>query len=186
MNAFIKRQLYKITSRLIGLKSIGKGSCILNPLKIERPKTIVLGSKVTILDYGWLMGGLDQSKESLIIKDGVTIGHFSHIVALSQVTIEMNVLIADKVFISDCTHNFNEIDIPIVNQGVSIIKSISIGEGTWVGEGVAICGASIGKHCVIGANSVVINDIPDYCVAVGSPAKIVKEYDFIKKQWVKK
>ena len=46
-------------------------------------------------------------------------------------------------------------------------------------------GASIGKHCVIGANSVVIHDIPDYCVAVGAPARIVKRYDFSAQQWRK-
>ena len=72
-----------------------------------------------------------------------------------------------------------------MDQAVSFLKSVHIGEGSWLGENVCVCGASIGKHCVIGANSVVINDIPDYCVAAGSPAKIVKKYDFDKKQWVR-
>ena len=42
---------------------------------------------------------------------------------------------------------------------------------------------NIGKHCVVGANSVVTNDIPDYCVAVGSPAKIIKRFNFDTKLW---
>lgn len=41
----------------------------------------------------------------------------------------------------------------------------------------------IGKHCVIGANSVVTNNIPDYSVAVGVPARVIKNYNFKKKQW---
>lgn len=185
MNPFFRRQLYKIKSRLIGLKDIGSGSCIIKPLKIERPKTIVMGCKVTIHDFGWLMGGFEPSNVTLKIDDGATIGHFSHIVARFQVIIEKNVLVADKVFISDCTHNYSDINIPIIDQGVSFLKPVRIGEGSWLGENVCVCGASIGKHCVIGANSVVTKDIPDYCVAVGNPARIVKKYDFEKEQWVK-
>ena len=50
---------------------------------------------------------------------------------------------------------------------------------------MCILGASVGKHCVIGANSVVTKDIPDYCVAVGSPAVVVKRYNTINKKWEK-
>ena len=50
---------------------------------------------------------------------------------------------------------------------------------------MCVIGAKIGKHCVIGANSVVTKDIPDYCIAVGIPAKVIKRYDFEKKQWIK-
>lgn len=56
-----------------------------------------------------------------------------------------------------------------------------IGEGSWLEVNVCVMGATIGKHCVVGANSVVIHDIPDYCVVVG----IVKRYDFATKQWRK-
>ena len=45
--------------------------------------------------------------------------------------------------------------------------------------------STIGRNCVIGANSVVVNDIPDYSVAVGSPAKVIKTYDIKKKIWKK-
>ncbi|MGO5541257.1 hypothetical protein ACTQWG_01860 [Blautia sp. HCP3S3_H10_1] len=42
---------------------------------------------------------------------------------------------------------------------------------------------NIGKHCVIGANSVVTSNIPDYSVAVGIPARVIKIYNFKNKQW---
>ena len=60
---------------------------------------------------------------------------------------------------------------------------ISIGENTWIGENVCVIGSSIGKHCVIGSNSVVLSNIPDYSVAVGSPAKVIKRYNQITKDW---
>ena len=114
-----------------------------------------------------------------------TIGHYAHIIAMHSMTIEQNVLIADKVFISDCTHSYEDINKPVIRQEVKELSPVVIGEGSWIGENVCICGASVGKHCVIGANSVVTSDIPDYSVAVGSPARVVKKYDLNSNEWKK-
>lgn len=66
------------------------------------------------------------------------------------------------------------IDQGIVQKG----QKVSIGDGSYIGINAVIVGnVKIGKHCVIGANSVVTKDVPDYCVAVGSPAKVVKRYN---------
>ena len=121
----------------------------------------------------------------MTIQSGTTIGHFAHIIALHSMTIEKNVLIGDKVFISDCTHSYEDINKPVLKQDVKEISPVVIGEGSWIGENVCICGASVGKHCVIGANSVVTSDVPDYCVAVGSPARVVKKFDFTSNEWKK-
>ena len=69
---------------------------------------------------------------------------------------------------------------PIIQNG-----TVEIGERSWLGENVCVLGAIIGKHCVIGANSVVTHDIPDYSVAVGAPAKVIRKYDFSSKEWIK-
>lgn len=122
---------------------------------------------------------------SIRIGNSVSIGHFCHIIGLYNINIESKVLIADKVFISDCTHNYEDISQPVIDQGVSKLSDVSIGEGSWIGENVCICGAHIGKHCVIGANSVVTRDIPDYSIAAGIPAKVVKKYDFNKHEWIR-
>jgi len=54
---------------------------------------------------------------------------------------------------------------------------VRIGAGSWIGHGaVVLPGATIGRHVAIGANSVVTGDIPDFCVAVGSPARIIRRY----------
>ena len=60
---------------------------------------------------------------------------------------------------------------------------VRIGSGSWIGENACILGVIIGKQCVIGANSVVTKDIPDYSVAVGIPAKVIKKYNFETQQW---
>lgn len=164
---------------------IDKSSLLIRPLKIDNPQSISIGSRVYVGKFSWLMGGEDKAKITLNIEDDVQIGHFAHIVAKHNVCIKKNVLIADKVFISDCNHEYRNINKPIMYQGVIAVNDVNIGEETWIGENVSICGASIGKHCVIGANSVVIDDVPDYSIAVGNPAKVVKKYDFKSKQWKK-
>lgn len=165
------------------MANIESDTLLIKPLKIDNPKSISIGKSTYIGYRGWLMGGKEKGNISLEIGDGVQIGHFVHIVAMRSVVIENEVLLADRIFISDCTHKYENIRLPVKDQGVEIMKKVVIGEGSWLGENVCVCGASIGKHCVIGANSVVTKDIPDFSVAVGSPAKVVKQFDFDKEIW---
>ena len=63
---------------------------------------------------------------------------------------------------------------------------IIIGEGCWIGQNVIVLpNVNIGDKCVIGANSVVTNDIPSYSIAVGMPAKVIKRYNFELHSWIK-
>lgn len=89
------------------------------------------------------------------------------------------VLLSPNVYITDCDHEYRNIDIPVIDQGITQKgQTVFIGDGSYIGINAVIVGnVKIGKHCVIGANSIVTRDIPDYCVAVGSPAKIIKKYE---------
>ena len=173
----ITQNVYKHMFGHIGAKSI-----IYSPLKLVKTESIYIGNNVSVYDGAWFMAG---DKKSLVIHDGTTIGHYSHIVARYKVEIDENVLIADKVFITDCTHNYEDINVPIVEQGIRELKPVTIGEGSWIGENVCVLGASVGKHCVVAANAVVLNDIPDYTIAAGVPAKVIKVYDFTTGTWRK-
>lgn len=125
-------------------------------------------------------------KPKLKIGNNVGIGRGVTICAVSDVEIEDNVMIAAHSFISDNSHGFDKIDIPIRYQGLNNVRPIKIRNGSWLGwNSVIMPGVTIGKNSVIGANSVVTKDIPDYCVAVGSPAKIVKKYDSSSKKWIR-
>lgn len=174
--------IYKLLFRQIGSRTR-----IHKPLKIDGYKNIALGNKVTIGDEGWLacLPLTGNKKCSLVIEDGSCIGNFNHIYATSKIHIEKKVLTADKVYITDNLHSFDLVSIPILEQPIKQIKEVIIGEGAWVGENVCIIGACVGKQSIIGANSVVTKDIPDYCVAVGSPARVIKKYNFTNKTWEK-
>jgi virginiamycin A acetyltransferase len=93
---------------------------------------------------------------------------------LGGVTLEDDVLIASRVSIMNGTqqHGTARLDIPIREQP-GIFTSVTIGEGSWIGEGATVS-ADVGKHCVIGAGAVVTKPIPDYAIAFGVPAKVVK------------
>ena len=94
-------------------------------------------------------------------------------------------LIADKVYLSDNVHSYENVNLPVIDQPVKQLSAVILKDGCWLGENVCVIGAVIGKNSVVGANSVVTKDIPDYCVAVGSPAVVIKRYNFETKQWCK-
>ena len=186
--------LQKVIAKLLSVclypfefKRIGKHSKIVSPLRIDGKRFISVGDHVEIQYKTWLacvpLTGVDVPV--LCIGDGTIIGNFNHIYATKSIVIEDHVLTADKVYISDNLHSYENPDIPILHQPIKQISSVVIGSGSWLGENVCIIGASVGKHCVIGANSVVTNDIPDYSVAVGVPAKVIKRYNIETKIWEK-
>ena len=172
--------LYKIK-----VGSFGWKSQIHSPLKINGGKNISIGNKVLIEYKTWLaaMPLTGENKCELVIEDGCSIGHFNHIYATKSIILHKNVLTADKVYISDNLHGYEDIGLPIKNQPIIQNGTVEIGEGSWLGENVCVLGVHIGKHCIIGANSVVTHDIPDYSVAIGAPAKIIKQYDFTTNSW---
>lgn len=167
-------------------KSLGWRSTIKSTLAIDHGENIELGN-IHLGYKAWLAANplTDAQVCRLIIKDGCVIGNFNHIYATGKIVLEKDVLTADRVYISDNLHGYEDISTPIKQQPIKQHGQVKIGEGSWLGENVSVIGSSIGKHCVIGANSVVTHDIPDYSVAVGIPAKVIKKYDFINKQWVK-
>lgn len=167
-------------------KYLGRAAEVVSPLKVYYPERIVIGDNVRIGYKSWLAA--DALKKGgdceLIFGEGCRIGNFNHIYATEKIEFGKYVLTADRVYISDNLHEFEDVDVPIMNQGIRQLKNVSIGDGAWIGENACIIGADVGKNSVIGANSVVTRDIPDFSVAVGSPARVIKTYSFEKARWI--
>lgn len=155
-------------------------------LRIEGKQNISIEKGVIIQQMTWLAAVplTGAVKCHLRIGESSIIGNFNHIYATGEINIGKKVLTADKVYISDNRHGYEDIYTPILAQPIKQLPLVNIGDGTWLGENVCVLGANIGRNCVIGANSVVTKDIPDYCVAVGSPARVIKKYDFEINNWV--
>ena len=154
--------------------------------KIHRMK---ICSGVVVQRDSWLDIAYENPNHKYIVEigKGTNIGRRCVISAANKVVIGENVLIASNVYIADCGHEYKDINTPIMYQGITGTNNeVHIGSGSWIGANSAIFGnVTVGRNCVIGTNSVVKKDIPDYCVAVGSPAKIIKMYDLKLKQWVR-
>lgn len=182
----LKRHYWWLTNESV-YKKLGKSSYIDRPLRIDGPENISIGKNVSVKYKTWLasMPQTNTLHPFLEIGDGSIIGNFNHIYATTEIIIGKRVLIADKVYITDNLHGYTDPNIPIMDQPLRQLNKVHIGDGTWIGENVCVIGASIGKNCVIGANSVVTKDIPDFCVAVGCPAKIIKRYNLMSNIWEK-
>lgn len=153
----------------------GKNIRIDANVKIYNAGDISLGDSVHLQDGVWLNVIQTQHRKVLTIGDHCDIGRHCFITAKESVILEHDVLLAPNVFISDNSHRYDDLTQPIGVQETTTPKPIRIGEGSWIGINCVILpGVTIGKHCVIGANSVVNTSIPDFCVAAGSPARIVK------------
>lgn len=187
INSLIKTIVTQVSNYLFCMNLIFRNkSRIIAPLQLDGKKNISIGKSVSIHYKSWLAAmPLTGENVELVIEDGTVIGHFSHIYATKSVRIGKKVLIADKVYISDNLHGYKNPELPIIDQPIVQKKPVIIGEGSWIGENVCIIGASVGKHCVIGANAVVTKDVPDCCVAVGNPAKVIKKYNADNKCWEK-
>ena len=131
------------------------------------------------------------SKKLIKIGKNVEINDDVHIAAVEYVEIGDDVLIASKVYIADHNHGSfkgDTQDSPITkpNSRKIYTNPIKIEKNVWLGEFVCVLqGVTIGEGSIIGAMSVVSKSIPPYSIAVGSPAKVIKKFDFGKNEWVK-
>ena len=174
----ISQTLYKKS-----FKSFGSHSRIIKPLRIANSKQMSIGNNVYIDSFAFLVVDDADKSAEFTIDDNVKIGNYNHITCVHKLHIGKNVLIADRVYISDNYHCYEDVEMPILKQGVGSKNPVVIGEDSWIGDNVAIISCNIGKHCIIGANSVVTHDIPDYSVAVGCPAKVIRKYNHNSCKW---
>lgn len=188
-------------------RSYGEGSKVAGPYRILNPECISFGKYVSVQRDTYLLAMKDLSimaqyidekyrgavdldqyyyEPYIEIGDGTMLGRNTLISATNRVIIGKNVLFSERIFVSDNTHHYENIDIPISRQPLSRDGFVEIGNDSWIGIGATILpNVRIGKHCVIGANSVVNSDIPDYSVAVGSPARVIRRYDSETQRWMK-
>ena len=151
---------------------------IINPVRIDGSEFIEIHQGAVIQKNSWLLAMKISEKTPLLsIGCGCHLGYRNHITAVEKVVLGKKVLTACNVYISDNCHSFLDIRIPIMDQPVIFKNEVNIGDGSWIGENACVLGVSIGKNCIVGANSVVTKAVPDYCVVAGAPAKIIKYFD---------
>lgn len=171
LKAVVKSFIGKVHAKRFQVQS-GKNVYIGKHCALKGKSNIVLDDGVTVRPYAqiWSGGG------TVRIGRGSEIGERCRISIANSLEIGEKVLLSPNVYITDCDHEYRNIDVPVIEQGiVQKGQAVSIGDGSYIGINTVIVGnVKIGKHCVIGANSVVTKDVPDYSVAVGIPARVIK------------
>ena len=173
---------------------------LVKPFEVTQPQRIFLGDDVHIGRYSILKpvtktsalmkhpeGKHNNQTFDPVIRIGnrVSATGSLQLVALQEVTIEDDVMLASNVFICDGLHGYEHANLPYKYQGHFKIAPIRIKQGSWIGQNVVIMpGVTIGELSIVGANSVVTKDIPDRCIAVGAPARVVKTWDEASQAWV--
>lgn len=162
--------------------AFGGGSVICYPpATIMNEQYIRIGSGTMIgpdvaLSAGMVPGQRCISDAVVSIGDRCLIGRGSGIVGHLSIEIGDDVWTGHMVYITDQNHGYADLDAPISRQ-MPTERAVSIGDGCWLGHGsVILPGARIGRNVVIGANSVVTGEIPDYSVAVGAPARVIRRF----------
>ena len=181
----VKTQLYY---RRV-FKSLGAGATIRRPLMITHPEYITVGMNVLIREGVRLETPRTRPDRvpDLRIGDNTNIEQNVHIICHNRVHIGANVSITGHCAIVDVTHPYED----IANRtkiGARIQDDdavVEIGAGSFIGYGsVILPNTRIGRHVVVGANSVVTRDVPDYSVVSGVPARLVRRYDSALGRWV--
>jgi acetyltransferase-like isoleucine patch superfamily enzyme len=162
--------------------SFGEGSIILFPTTtIFNENYIHIGVNTMIGEHVALSAGMMPGQKCMTnpvvkIGDRCLIGRGSGIVGHLSIDIGNDVWTGHHVYITDQSHGYEDVSRPISEQSQPE-RAVTIGDGSWLGHGVVVLpGAKIGKHVAVGANSVVTGELPDFCVAVGSPARVIKQY----------
>lgn len=113
----------------------------------------------------------------LSIGDGTVIGFDMVIGCCGSVEIGKNVLTADRVYIGDTFHEYRDVSLPVIKQGLGGPEPVAIGDGAFLGINCAILpGVTIGEGGYVAANAVVTDDIPAHSLAVGNPARVVRKW----------
>lgn len=163
--------------------SFGEGSIIGFPLaSLVNESAIHIGSGTVInpqvtLSAGWMPNQPDLDGPIVTIGDRCLIGRGSTIVGHKSIIIGDDVWTGHGIHITDMNHGYEDRDLPISQQHQPEAPVV-IGDGSWLGHNVVVLpGVTIGRHVAVGAGSIVTGDIPDFSVAVGVPARVIRHFD---------
>jgi acetyltransferase-like isoleucine patch superfamily enzyme len=169
-----------------------KAKLIRFPFEIRGKRGITIGEGFTTGRYCRIEAyPICSTKIVLSIGINCQINDSVHIVARESVFIGDNVLIASKVFITDLNHGcYNGLDVHSDPDSIVSLRPLNsspvlINDNCWLGENVSILpGVTLGKNCIVGANSLVTKSFESNCILGGNPARLLKRYCESSKQWV--
>lgn len=146
------------------------------PYSVYGPGRIEYGENVFVAEHAWF--SIPNPGAVVRIGNNTQLGRFFTASCVKCIEIGAGCLIAERVFITDTAHCYEDVDTPIMVAGLREGQSVRIEDDVWIGAGAVILpGVTVGQHAVIGANAVVNRDVPARCVVAGNPARVVRRYN---------
>jgi acetyltransferase-like isoleucine patch superfamily enzyme len=147
-------------------------------------KSIKIGAGSSIGDGVWINDCVRDDKVRLVIGVSVLVGRRGVVSTAGNLSIGDFCILAPDVIIADADHVYSDPTVPYLQQGATVGRSIVVEENCWFGMQSKVLGdLTIGRGSVVGAGSLVKRSLPPFSVAVGSPARVVRLYDFATRQW---
>lgn len=174
----------------IKLKSTGKHLMIGKNVKVLHPDRVSFDDNCDIGE-GTIFAPLCNSggrqfPSEIKVGKNVHFGTQDRIASMNSVVIEDDVLFAAFVHVTDHSHEYRKVGLPVRKQSVYTKGPVVIKKGAWLAFGChVLSGVTVGEFSVVAANAVVTRNVPPYSVVAGNPASVVSKYNFVTKQWDK-
>jgi acetyltransferase-like isoleucine patch superfamily enzyme len=190
LGLFLRARLYP---RVLG--RVGRNVVFGANVTLRHPHKIAIGDDVVIDDqccldakgtdnrgiaigHGVFVGRntiLSCKNGDIVLGDRANVGFNCEIFSASTVRVGRDVLMAAYTYLVGGDHLYDRTDVPVLQQGRTA-RGIDVGDGAWLGTHVVVTdGATVGRDAIIGAGAVVVGAIPEFAIAVGTPAKVVRD-----------
>lgn len=150
-------------------------------VRTSGPGSVVFGPGVVVCSNTTI----EAAGGSVLVGANIVVGEYSTLQGQGGLVLEDNVLLASHVHFITNRHLYEDPSVPVRDQG-DRSSPILIRENSWIGVNVTILpGVTVGRNSVVGSGSIVRQDVPDRCVAVGAPARVVRRHDPETGKWIR-
>ncbi|WP_375497072.1 acyltransferase [uncultured Jatrophihabitans sp.] len=162
---------YELATR----QAFARGPVHGNALQLLRERRLELGAHVLLEPGVWLTSDTGR----IAIGGGSILNLNVMIAAVEEVTIGEHCMLANGCLVTDGNHRVDDPDVPVPWQGFTTKGPVTIGDNVWLGANVVVTsGVRIGRRAVVGANSVVVEDVPDFAIVAGAPAQVLRTISY--------